>query len=261
MDARANLGDWRDGDAYAPLLLAERAVFAWEWLRRNPAYRTAAELGLRNSVTDERVERKCQPEAATWGLHAFENPALAAPLARPVWRADSFSLVLSARAGGLGKPADHFDIAQISRSATLVTGERGGDHLLISNGLRTIRLDVTNGGLRNGPVRLAYQLAGFESAEAPLLVLRRLVSFWRDRRFSPALHPREARARRWVLTLRVADAVADGAQQREIAAKLLDPEATEPCWRSRMPSVRSQVQRLVQSAGEMTGNGFLRFLT
>jgi hypothetical protein len=27
--------DWRDAAAYAPLLEADRSLFAWEWLRRD----------------------------------------------------------------------------------------------------------------------------------------------------------------------------------------------------------------------------------
>lgn len=31
--------NWRDGDSYRPLLQLDREGWAWEWLRRNPAYR------------------------------------------------------------------------------------------------------------------------------------------------------------------------------------------------------------------------------
>lgn len=247
--------DWRDAAAYAPLLAADRSIFAWEWLRRDPGYRAAAERALQGSNDSD--DEPLAPEH--WGLHSFEPPDQPAPFARPVWSADIYSLVLEVKAGQPTEASDSIDVARLGGCARLVTSD-AGEHLLISDGLRTIRLDVLTGTMACGPARLRYRLAGLASAERPLLTLRRLLALSRTGRFASSLHPREARARRWVLMLRAHDALAAGASQREIAALLLSGEAGEPRWRSRSPSLRLQVQRLVRGARRMASNGYLELL-
>lgn len=249
--------DWRDAAAYAPLLEADRSVFAWEWLRRDPGYRPAAERAL---------ERPSGPvggeslDAARWGLLAFEAPQLGAPAARPMWRAEVHPYVLGADAAPAAEACDSFEFARLRAITTLITASDRREHLLISDGFRTIRLDILSGSLRQGPVCLRYRLSGFASVERPLLTLRRLLALWRTRRFAAGLHPAEARARRTVLMLRAHDALASGATQREIAAELLSGEAGEARWRTRVPSLRSQVQRLVRGALRLAAGGYLEFL-
>ncbi|HWH21842.1 MAG TPA: DUF2285 domain-containing protein [Allosphingosinicella sp.] len=247
---------WRDAAAYAPLLTADRSVLAWEWLRRDPGYRAAADRALGQG---SRAALDGGPGAGEWGLHAFEPADLAAPAARPVWRAAVHPYVLEADARPTGEARDSFELARLAGISTIVAGG-GQEHLLVSDGLRAIRLDLLSGSVRRGPVRLHYRLAGLASAERPLLTLRRLLALWRTGRFSAQLHPVETRAARFVLMLRAHDALASGATQREIAAGLLGAEAGEARWRVRAPTVRSRVQRLVRSARIMAAGGYLALL-
>jgi hypothetical protein len=60
--------------------------------------------------------------------------------------------------------------------------------------------------------------------------------------------------------LRAFDALDSGADQREIARVLLSPSVGEQAWRSREPSIRSQVQRLVRTSRRMAGGGYWRLL-
>lgn len=252
--AQDHTADWRDAAAYARLLDADRSIFAWEWLRRDPGYRAAAWAAF------ERAEANEAMRAEPWGLHAFENPDLAAPNARPVWRVDVHPYVLTAVAAGPGGSPDAFDLARFGPMVTIVRAEAGHEHLLLSDGLRAIRIDVLAGSLSEGPVQLRYLLTGLASAERPLLTLRRLLGLCRTGRFSAALHPVEAKARRFVLMLRANDALASGARQREIAAELLSAEAREARWRVEAPTLRSRVQRLVQSARAMALGGYTTLL-
>ncbi|MBX3562653.1 MAG: DUF2285 domain-containing protein [Sphingomonas sp.] len=246
--------DWRDAAAYAPLLEADRSILAWEWLRRDPAYRQAAGRWLRRPASRGACEA-----AAAWGLHAFEPPHRPAPLARPVWRTDVHAHVLAAMAVGAGPGPDAFDLSRLEAMSTLVRTQ-GRERLLISDGLRAIRLDILSGSLAAGPVRLRYLLSGLDTAEKPLLTLRRLLALWRRGRFSAMLHPREPRAARWVLMLRAFDALGAGADQREIAEALLSDAAAGARWRTASPSLRSRVQRLVRGARRMAAGGYLRLL-
>lgn len=239
--------DWKDAACYRPLLGADRSVLAWEWLRRDPAYAAAAEA------------RAGAPEQ--WGLHAFEPADVAAPAARPIWSAAVCPFVLTADAKeSLCSADDLVDLERLGAAACIAESGHGREHLLISDGLRSIRVDLASGTLRRGPTRLGYQLSGFASAERPLLTLRRLLAFCRTGRFARALHPAEARAGRWVLMLRAWDGLLGGADQREIAAVLLSRDAAEPRWRSRAPSLRSQAQRLTRGARTMARGGYLDLL-
>ena len=248
--------DWRDGAAYAPLLDADRSLFAWEWIRRDPAYRMAFERAL---ASGSRVPDLSAGKPEQWGLLLFERPSLTVPGARPIWRAEAYPYVLGVEAG----PPDGeeaFDVERLCAASTLAPGADGREHLLISDGFRAIRIDVLAGTIAAGACGLRYRLMGLAGAERPLLTLRRLLALWRTDRFSGSLHPRETRAKRWLTMLRAHDALAAGADQREIAAVLLGAEAGEPRWRSRCPHVRSQVQRLVRGARHMASGGYRQLL-
>ena len=248
--------DWRNAAAYRPLLEADRSVFAWEWLKRDPDYRAAASRAL-SAHRARGAGSHCEGSEG-WGLHDFVAADLAAPRARPLWRTEVHPYVIVAEAG---PPAgiDDFDIGRLAVMSNLVTGE-DREHWLFSDGLRAIRLDLIKGTLVDGPVQLRYRLAGLVEAERQALVLRRFLALWRTGGFCRALHPREARAKRWLLMLRAHDALSAGANQRAIAAELLAETAARPNWRLESPSLRSQVQRLVSGAKRMAAGGYWNLL-
>jgi hypothetical protein len=249
--------DWRDAAAYEPLLDADRSLIAWEWLRRDRDYRAAAERALAADRERDPAGPCGTPER--WGLHDFEPPNLPVPEARPVWRAEVHPCALNVQAcAPTGE--DVFDLERFCKISILVTAADGREHLLISDGLHAVRIDVLAGSITGGPVELRYRLSGLASVERPVLTLRRFIALWRAGRFCRSLHPNEARAKRWLLMLRAHDALAVGADQREIAAALLSSDAGEPCWRSRSPSVRTRVQRLVRGARRMASGGYLELL-
>jgi len=249
--------EWKEGDAYASLLRADRAILAWEWLRRRADYRLAAgHLYPRPGIAAQPADRG----AERWGLHGFEPSDLPAPCARPLWRAEFHPYVLEVAAAPGTCGDDSFDLVRFAGQAKLALSPQGAEHLLLTDGLRTIRLDVIEGSLRSGPVQLHYRISGMDAAQAPLLTLRRLLAFGRHGRFLNALHPPEARARRVILLLRAHDALATGATQRQIAEVLLDATASRTSWRSESPSLRSQAQRLIRGAREMLSGGFWQLL-
>lgn len=247
--------DWRDAAAYAPLLGADRSLFAWEWLRRDRGYRTAAERSLSAQGIAEAFSG---PER--FGVVAFELPHLTVPNARPLWRSDVHPFVLPVDlCRAAPSAADELDLERMGDLARIIV-ENGAEHLLLSDGLRSIRLDGPSGVFTKGPAFLRYSIEGLISAERPLLTLRRLLALCRTGQFSRSLHPREVRARRWIMMLRAYDGLEAGADQRQIAKELFSSSVSEPRWRSRESSVRSQVQRLVRSARRLAAGGYRRLL-
>lgn len=246
--------DWRDAAAYAPLLDADRSLFAWEWLRRDPLYRAAA-------CRPGSAPLAAQPDrrARQFGLVAFEPCHLTVPEARPLWRSDVHPFVLRTALARAKTPGDTFELDRLERIARVIAGA-DAEHLLLSDGLHVIRLDGPRGAFTGGPVCLRYSIEGLRSAQPPILTLRRFLALSRTGRFSCSLHAREARARRWILALRAHDALSAGADQRGVAEVLLSRSVEEPCWRVREPSVRSQVQRLVGSARHMAAGGYRALL-
>ncbi len=251
--------DWRDEKGYSSLDRAEPAAMAWEWLRRDATYQVAAKAARVRTGGSGLAVLAPDPEAARWGLHAFEDPALAAGVARPVWRCSWFGLVLPAIAERAGPAADRFDLSRFAEFATLISGKDGVQHLLLSDGWSSLRLDVGGESLRDGPMRLHYRLAGLAGARGPLATLQGLLRLWQLGRLDrPA--PR-LRNRRLILLLRAHDAVQCGASQREIAEVLLSAEAARARWRSEVPSLRLRAQRLVKGAQALAQGAFRKLLS
>ena len=238
--------------SYEPLLHADRSMFAWEWLRRDPAYRAAARACATASAGRA-------ADAAQFGLLYFEPAELAVPAARPLWHADAHPYVLGARSDPSRSHGDEVDLRRF-RGLVRLAEQADAGHLLLSDGLRSIRIDAPIGTFANGPVFLSYMIGGVESAQPLLLTLRRFIALCRTERFSRVLHPPEPRARRWIMILRARDALAAGAGQREIAELLLSRSVGEPRWRNREPSIRTQAQRLVRSARSMAAGGYRSML-
>lgn len=191
-----------------------------------------------------------------------ERPEVEAPDARIIWRADIDPSTLEACAHPVDKrDRDAVDAQMLSPWLTSVR-DAAGEHVVLSDGWRRIRIDITGGSLSaGGPVVLRYRLQGHASAQPKLLPLRRLVDLCRHRRFSVSLYPRDRRIDRWVALLRTRDAVADGASQRDILRVFFDEEATPGLENGRTRSLQSRVRRLVAEAGRLAGGGYRTLLS
>lgn len=217
---------------------ASRSAFAWEWLRRMPAYRSACLSAEGGDDLD----------AVRFGLHRFESANKAVPDARPIWRAGVDPAVVRA-AVSPGQPGegDGFDMGRLASIAACHRSEAGEEHWLLGDGQRHVRLDIVSGTLTTGPALLEYHISGLSRALPQLAALNRLVALARTGRMAPSLFPLEQRARRWTLVLRTWDALCAGMSQRDIACELFDLGELSR-WRTAAPSWRRRVQRLVEAA-------------
>lgn len=256
MELQSGLPNWKEANAYESLLAAEASLLAWEWLRRSKAYRSAALAAHEPSarMIQEPLE---QPEALVFGLHRFEDPRVGIPDARPIWTASKMQSVIVAEAARCTAGDDSFFLGSLSNFATFAsTG--CCEHILLSDGLSMVRLDVAGASPRSGPVTLRYELKGLVTTRTAIPSLLAFLHLARNGSFQQR-RP-SSNMPRQILFLRACDALASGASQREIASILLSDDAAQGRWRINHSSLRSRVQRLCKSAALMAHGGFWQLL-
>jgi hypothetical protein len=173
------------------------------------------------------------------------------------WRADWDASVLAVETLPVPRgDSDAFDIRRFEHLATVLRCPDGHEHLLLSDGVHHLQMDVTAGSLLDGPVRFRYELSGFKHIETKTLTLRRLLLLRRLGRFPRGLYPPERRARRWVMALQAYDAVQAGATHREIATVLFGEKVVKEDWCGRSDYLRLRVQRLVRAADKLVNGGY-----
>ena len=191
------------------------------------------------------------------GYTFAERPEVEAPDARIIWHADVDPGTLRVIAVPIGSDdPDAVDPRQLAPWLTIVA-DQAGEHAVLSDGWHHIRIDVAQGSLAAGlPVMLHYQLAGIASARPKILPLRRVIYLCRTGRFALSLFPPDRRVERWLLALRVHDAVQAGASQSEIARVLFGDDPSADASARRSDSLRSRVRRLVGDARRLAGGGY-----
>lgn len=183
-----------------------------------------------------------------------EDPEVSAPGAQLIWSADIDPGTIEVEALPAGRDGDDtIDPAAFAEWLSLVRAEDGKEHVVISDGRRRIRLDVTAGSMRNGPVCLRYRLHGIATLRARVLPLRRLLAFCDHRRFLASLYPEDPKMARLVQMLRVHDGLVAGASLGEMAKVVY---ANEPADGRRSDSLRSRVRRLVREGSMMAAGGY-----
>jgi hypothetical protein len=202
-----------------------------------------------------------RPTPGHSGCAFAEDAARPASVARLLWHADLDPFVLQVRA----KPADGsdpeaIDLARLARWMTIVRGG-GREHVALSDGWHRIRFDVVEGTLvEEGPARLDYLLSGLTRIDAHVLTLRRMLGLWRTGRFAPMLYPPEPGLPRRLETLRVGDALADGASYREMAVALYGRERVRADWRVPSDYLMLRVRRRATEARAMAAGGWRALL-
>lgn len=209
------------------------------------------------------VSRAAGPPIRSVGGCTFaEDPARPAPEARLIWHADLDPGTLCVAAVPVDRTdRDGLDLDRIAPWLTVVTDWAGYDHAVLSDGRHHIRLDVAEGQLTGqATVSLHYRLHGLDKAEAAILPLRRLLHLHRYLRFGRSLFPRDPWMERGITLLRVHDALAAGASQREIGRMLFGDVRVARDWVGESDSLRSRVRRMVREAKVMARGGYRQLM-
>lgn len=173
------------------------------------------------------------------------------------WRSDWDASVLAAETLPVRRgDGDTFDLHRFDSLATILRCPDGHEHLLLSDGVHHLQMEMTAGSLLDGPVRLRYELSGFKQIETKTLTLRRLMLLCRLGRFPRGLYAPERRARRWAMALQAYDAVQVGASHREIAVALFGEKTVREDWCGRSEYLRLRVQRLIHTADKLVNGGY-----
>jgi len=151
-----------------------------------------------------------------------------------------------------------FEITRLACPILVLRDPSGVEHLLIGDSACHVRLDVTDGTVLDGPVRLRLEFVGHSGMEPKLLTLRRLVALVRLGRFPRGLFPLPpaGRARRWMMALRALDARRAGATHREIATTLFGAARIEADWDGSSAYLRCRVQRLIRLGETLVQGGY-----
>lgn len=213
------------GAAYIYVLLLNPLGLAWEYLRRDPAYRAA-------------WQRQRSASPGTWGVELLEDPDLDARTADPLWRSEPFGQVrlIADSAIESGPP---FSLWQMAGSLRLF---HDGARLSLAGiagafGLRAILGDQ----LRDGAPR-TYAVPSQSAAGA----LAAIENFERAiARSDSAAQAPSRRAIAHMRALQALDAADAGMSEREIGAALFGIAAVKN-WYSDSPlraGVRDALKR------------------
>lgn len=246
------------------LLRLGSAGWAWEWLRRNPAYARAVvkALDLKRKVLREHpyleVLELQSDYKDKWGLCFPEEHCRAYTNAAVFWRPEHDPSIIPVVAVAAEIPSpDALDFSDLNITVRILK-TREAEHVQLSNGSFSIQIHVINGTVLNGPVRLAHVLSGRETLNARRLPIERLIALKIQKRFPAKMFVADTRATRWLLALKAIDMERAGISQPDIAFQLYPgPQDADfsSNWR------RSRLRRLLDTAEDMIGGGgYLKIL-
>lgn len=144
---------------------------------------------------------------------------------------------------GTGQP---FDLRALPHCAAWI---EGCQHVRVDLAAEPLRLDVVEGDLAAGPALVEPVVDTARSLEEQFGSIRRLAAVLRGEEL-PVVE--DTRLRRLVSALRVADALAAGASQREIGLGALDGAD----WPGDGEHLKSRVRRMIPLAAELVCAGW-----
>ena len=252
-------GPWPGADTYAILETVHPSRLASEWLRRDPDYRRLAPSRRRHRPSGVLVIDPAPPWVQhRWGCLHVGDGRPDWPGCPILWGSRVDRSVLRVTASLERRPGDcafHLDLWE-GRAAIVPLAEQGGEHLLLHEGSRQIRLHVETGTLLDGPVSLRFAFDPQGRFEPPLATLRRFLHLQRTGEWLvQAPLPKRLRARA-ITALRVHDALATGARLRDIAVMLYGEPRVAEDWRAPGEAMKSQCRRWKIVAREMAKGGF-----
>ncbi|TAL02580.1 MAG: DUF2285 domain-containing protein [Rhodospirillaceae bacterium] len=260
--------DWTDRKAYSWLTALPLRSFAWEVVRRLPAYGTAWARAA-SMQTSEEIEPGFQvlilmresTAATTWGLLGpLEDPRRDARTANVFWDPMVCPAVLPALAlptEGEGN-IDLLPRGHSYRGALYEQVRTGRQHVLFAEQGRFLQLDVRGTPVLKAGRLLPDILSSAENVSARACAARQLTDLVRHRALRSQAHPPATQGPRLTTVLQALDGDLAGASRRDIAIALFGLEKVQAGWRTR--TMRDKVANAVKYGKFLLDGGYRKFL-
>jgi len=233
----------------------------WEWQRRDMAYAAFAAqtspplASVEGTVTC--LHMTSQHDAHHWGCLFAERADMPAAIARLFWTAERDPAVLSVSA----RPAptgleNSLEVRRLAERVVLLSDNKGKEQLLVGSAASSLRLDICDGTLRDGPVALTYHVPGFSAAAPQLRTIALLHHLQRYLCLPPAPLLSRQIWHREISRLVAYDALSQGASQREIGKLIFGQAAVVDGWDGHTDRVRSFVRRVIRDARRLASGGY-----
>jgi hypothetical protein len=210
------------------------------------------------------VKPQQKPCQSQWGLHIIEDADQPYEKAAIFWRSEFHPSVLTVTARAAKSPGELFtiDLSELQTNAVVLKTEDGREHVLFSDGMNSIQIEILDGSILQGPAHLALQLSNLEPMRNDKLVaIKRLTALAAHKRFPSTLFAPEADAARWLLWLEVQELSALGNGPAQIARDLYGaPYSTGNRSAARSRWAISRVCRALKNAKRMLNGGYLEIL-
>lgn len=257
-----------DTAAYDYLSRLSPDRWAWEYLRRNEAFRADAALRGPEDISERKAPcadirilrpRVSQALAERWGLAFMPSPGLNGFEADAVWShyvfPDQFEVACTPRRPG--EACDVFERGVMVCDVTHITDRHAREYLLVRRQGRVLQVRCTGMSLLSQePARMKPQLASIDRYRKRLVIQN-----FAHRLYARSLKPAAAR---WTKTTQILrnglialDGQKAGLSQREIACLMHGHRLVAEGWGSDTSTLRASVRYLLRKAEALREGGYL----
>ncbi len=254
---------------YLALLSADR--LAWEFLRRNPAFRKDAVLRSNEDISEKRAtcapirilrSRVVQTLAERWGLAFMPDPSHNGYDADAVWSHHVFpdQVAVNCTPKASGEPCEIFDLTVAHCSVTHVTDRSAREYLLIRRDGCVVQVRCTGLTLLGPePARMKLQYADLKAFEQKMKLQRRAMQVcgMEPARRAPGWTKATLVLRNGLIAL---DAMDAGLSQRAIAALIYGARRVAGEWDFDESALRASVRYAISRAEALRDGGFYKEL-
>ena len=251
---------WPSAETYRWMAALSRLGWAWEFLRRNPAYIRAFHGPGRTALA---IDLDGKDAALVWGLLRFEDPFFDARKANVFWQLDVCREILPLAASLMQRGTKvntlRLDNLQCRSTVHSLGDDQRRDVLFAQDG-RFLQLAIFGDTPLAEALLLTPALPTSTDRASRFLAVRRLADLVGSGSLRASLYPRERRAPRLMRVAQALDGWLADASYREIAVALFGVARVERDWRGSGEHLRDQVRRAVRYGRDLMEGGYRQFL-
>ncbi|XIA62015.1 DNA -binding domain-containing protein [Bradyrhizobium sp. TZ2] len=239
--------------------------WAWEFLRRNPDYRTdwrsavprrLPHVTLSDGTQMLRLRRR-YPRAEQWGLYAFADPLKAAQEAPVFWLASANSRLIRARCAQVDESCDHASapLAAFKVSRFAAIGVDGIPVVTLKGQGTHVALELHGLAVLTQPSRLVFELDGLDDLNGQMERLKTLQRFTKPQLGSDHRPPFGCDERLHHALIALDESMA-GKSYRQIAIAIYGEKRVAEEWGGTSQFLKDRARRLVAKGHELMTGGY-----